>query len=272
MTKPKGSALAPAITRAAGGLTPQEQDLSGVAIDTFVKALGGKDALVDALAVGGSVPEIDAILTHLLDPRFDTWSLRQICDAAGLTIAELFTHYRKSGIIRAHIQATPIITGKLVGVVDDVMTRAQPYEVPCASCGGVGSVPPRDKKGKILDDAPPEPCRACKASGRMIELPDLERQKLALELGQLVQKSGGINVIANQQNNAFGETARSTATGALEQLQQAVGDLLYGRHADSGEAASASGGVIEAEVVPAVSPTPSPTTLSTGGDLSLGGW
>ena len=49
--------------------------------------------------------------------------------------------------------------------------------------------------------------------------------KLALELGQLIEKKGGILV---QQNTSVAATAlTATHTGALEQLHQAVGDLLF---------------------------------------------
>lgn len=53
--------------------------------------------------------------------------------------------------------------------------------------------------------------------------PTVERHKLALELGQLLEKKGGLIV---QQNNLAAVSA--TTPGSLEQLQQAVGDVLFG--------------------------------------------
>lgn len=55
--------------------------------------------------------------------------------------------------------------------------------------------------------------------------PTVDRHKLALELGQLTEKKGGLIV----QQNAIAAAVSTTATqvGALEQLQQAVGDLLF---------------------------------------------
>ena len=55
--------------------------------------------------------------------------------------------------------------------------------------------------------------------------PTVERHKLALELGQLLEKKGGLIV---QQNNAMAANLNATAPGSLEQLQQAVGDVLFG--------------------------------------------
>lgn len=223
MAKPT-SALVPAAARADTALTDAEQDLSAAAIDVFVKACGGKDALIDALAVADDAPEIDKIISLLLDPRYTALSLRRVCQMAGLSVADLFTAYKKAAIARAHIAAAPIIASKLAGVVADVMTRAQPYEIPCTSCGGIGTVSPVGKP-----DAPPIVCEPCRGGGKLMALPDLDRQKLALELGQLSTKGGGINLV--QQNNVIADRAGSTAPGSLEQMQQAMGDLLFGRGA-----------------------------------------
>lgn len=54
--------------------------------------------------------------------------------------------------------------------------------------------------------------------------PTVERHKLALEVGQLIEKKGGIVM---QQNTIAAGALAATGTGALEQLHQAVGDLLF---------------------------------------------
>jgi hypothetical protein len=59
---------------------------------------------------------------------------------------------------------------------------------------------------------------------KAISDPTVERHKLALEVGQLLEKKGGLIV---QQNNMAANLS-ATAPGSLEQLQQAVGDLLFG--------------------------------------------
>jgi hypothetical protein len=246
MGRPRAtSALVPAAARGSTVLTETEQELSSQAIDTFTKALGGREALIDALAVANESPDVEKIVNLLLDPRFESFSLRRLCAQAGLTVADLFAAYKKAAIARAHLQAVPLIAQKLIGVVDDVMTRAQPYEIPCTQCGGVGKVTPEPTKDQPNPE--PQPCEPCRGGGVLLALPDLDRQKLALELGQLVTKGGGFALQVNQQNLNL-PAAGSSAPGALEQLQQAVGDLLF---------SSATGGVagepdatIEAEVLP----------------------
>jgi hypothetical protein len=233
----RGDALLPAATRRETTLTPAEADLSASAIETFTKAVGGREALVEALSVASEAPEVEKIVLLLLDPRYETMTLRRICQMAGLTVADLFAAYRKAAIAEAHIKAAPIIAGKLVAVVDDVMTRGAPYEVPCTACAGLGTSTPEPTK----DQPNPSlgPCRTCRGGGKLLAFPDLDRQKLALELGQLTTRSGGINI----QQNLIAERAGSAAPGALEQLQQAVGDILFNRPASGG--AVVEGAVVE---------------------------
>jgi hypothetical protein len=181
MAKSRTTALVPAASRAPEVLTDVETVLNGQAIETFVKAVGGREQLAEVLSIAGAGGDLDKVTTYLLDPRYTHYSLRRVCGAVGITVADLFAAYKKALITRAHIEATHIIAAKLPPIVIDVMDRA-------------------------LTD------------------PTVERHKLALELGQLLEKKGGLIV---QQNNAMA-TLGSTAPGSLEQLQQAVGDLLFG--------------------------------------------
>lgn len=207
-------------------LTPDEADLSASAIDAFTVALGGRGALLDTLQVAGGSKEVDRITTLLIDPRYGGWSLRRLCTLAGLTVADLFVAYRKALLAKAHLQATKVVTDQLVQVVDDVMKRSQPYTLTCPACQGLGMITP--EPSKKIPTPQPETCRACHGHGTVTMEPDLDRQKVALELGQLLQKSGGINV---QQNNLQVPPggAGGGGTGTLEQLQQAVHEVLYPR-------------------------------------------
>ena len=108
------------------------------------------------------------------------------------------------------------------------MTRAAPQRQVCPKCLGTSA-------------AGQGPCPLCQDSGYVQSEPELDRQKLALELGQLIEKKGGLIV---QQNN-LAATLGGTAPGSLEQLQQAVGDLLFGgppgdRKSSSGERCATS--------------------------------
>jgi len=217
VSRPRGrpgtatSALVPAAARGDTALGDVEAILNHEAIEVFAKAVGGRDLLADTLAVAGTGTDIERITTLLLDPRYASWSLARLCQTAGITVAELFASYRKALVLRAHIEATHIIARKLPPVVDDVMTRAAPHRQVCPKCLGTAA-------------AGQGPCALCQDSGYVQSEPELDRQKLALELGQLLEKKGGFLM---QQTNVTA-TLGGTAPGSLEQLQQAVGDLLFG--------------------------------------------
>jgi hypothetical protein len=204
-------------------LSPQEATLSDAAIDAFTVALGGRQQLLDTLLVAESAPDVARITTLLIDPRYGGKSLRWICHHAHLTIAELFAAYQKALIVKAHLQATHLVADQLLGVVDDVMRRSQPHEVSCEDCAGRGQVTPAPTKAQ--PNPAPGPCASCGGRGQVTRLPDLDRQKVALELGQLLQRSGGINL---QQNLIAPPPSASplTAPGTLEQLQHSVREIF----------------------------------------------
>jgi hypothetical protein len=177
------SALVPAAARAGSVLTDDTLAAhNSAAIETFLKAVGGRAQLTDVLAIGAAGGDLDKVTTLLLDPRYEHFSVKRVCTMAGITVVELFASYKKALIARAHIEATHVIAGRLVPIVTDVMDKA-------------------------LSD------------------PTVERHKLALELGQLTEKKAGI--VMQQNTIAAGVSASVTQAGALEQLQQAVGDLLF---------------------------------------------
>jgi hypothetical protein len=217
-TTASATALIPAAARQTAALNQAEEDLSGAAIEMFTKAVGGRDALSNVLAIADTAPDVAKVADLLLDPRYDRLSLRRICEMAGLTVADLFVAYRKALITRAHIEASHIIANKLPPIVADVMTRATPALVVCAVCHG--------ERIEHLAGGATRPCVACAGEGRVFSEPDLDRQKLALELGQLTSGKGSFLIQQNQQIVAASAAGSHTA-GALEQLQQAVGDVLF---------------------------------------------
>jgi len=214
--KPKGTtttALVPAAARAPEVLSDLESDLNVQAVEAFTKSLGGRDALAGTLAVAEGDPAVEKVLTYLLDPRYDTWPLRKICRLGGLTVVDLFTAYKRAVLSAAHIESTHLIARALPPIVSDVMARATPQPIACPSCVGVGLKRPD--------------CPLCQGTGVSTSLPELDRQKLALELGHLTEKKGGILVQQNVQTTANAAALGSHAPGALEQFQQVVGDLLF---------------------------------------------
>jgi len=201
------SALVPAAARTPDVLTAEEVDLNAGAIETFTKAVGGRDQLVDVLSVAASAPEIARITTYMIDPRYQRWSVRRLCTLAGITVADLFSAYKKALIARAHIEATRIIAEKLPPIVEDVMARAVPQKIVCSKCAGVG-------------------CPECAGRGFSFTEPELERQKLALDLGHLTPKKAGLTIQQNQIAASAGAIA-AAGGGVLEQLQQTIGEMLF---------------------------------------------
>lgn len=205
------------------GLSDAELDANAAAIDQVVKALGGRGNLLDALSVAADAPEVEQVVSLLLDPRYDQYSLRKLCTMAGLTVVDLFAAYKKAMVVKAQLIAYQAITDHLLPVVVDVMRRAAPYKIPCYDCAASGLV-----AGEKAGD-PPVTCPTCAGQKELLQLPDLDRQKLALELGQLVQKSAGINI---QQNTGVvvppPDVDPAQGRGTLIELQHAIAELQSG--------------------------------------------
>jgi hypothetical protein len=208
-------ALVPAAARSALVLTPEEQQLSGDAIETFAAAVGGRKKLLETLSIADADNTTDKVVNCLLDPAYQSWSLRRICAYAGITVADLFASYKRALFTAAHIAAAHLITEKLPPIVADVMARALPGTESCPRCKGAPTTPGLSA------------CPLCDGAGTVATEPDLDRQKLALELGRLTERRAGI-VMQQTTAVAAGTAAlQSSATGSLEQLQQAVGELLF---------------------------------------------
>lgn len=239
-------------------LTEEEAGANAQAIDTLIKALGGRESLLDTLAVASDAPEVEGIISLLLDPRYAKMSIRSICHMAGLTVVDLFAALKKAMITRAHLVAYKAITDAIVPVVEDVMKRAAPYTIPCYGCGGGGTIADPDKP--LLSEPTPMICPDCKGGGKLLQLPDLDRQKLALELAQLVQKSAGLQIQQNTLQVSAGGSDGGKVGGTLVELQQVVRDLLSGprqplRLSEPGEVIEAQP---EGDQVRAPSPDPIP--------------
>lgn len=212
------------------------------ALDTTIKAMGGREAIFDTLAVASDDPQVDHLLRLLADPVYQTMPLKQLCHHAGVTVVDLFAAYRKAMVVQAHLLAYKTITLKLPAIVEDVMRRAAPFEIPCTGCNGRKQIVEGEGDKAALVD-----CPTCNGHGVLQQLPDLDRQKLALELGQLVQKSAGINLTQNSlvvPPPAPEDDAPMAGPGTLIEMQHALRELQRGPRRAIPEAP-----VIDAETV-----------------------
>lgn len=203
-------------------LSEEEATANAAAIDSVVKAFGGKQGMLDTLSVASDVPEVDTLLRLVLDPRYDQLSLRRLCHLAGLTIVDLFTAYKKAMVVKAHLIAYQAVTDHLLPVVEDVMKRAAPYEIICYGCAGQTSVTDPEQPNMRI------PCPDCGGKGKLLQLPDLDRQKLALELAQLVQKASGFSIQQNNLTVPPPDPDPAEGRGTLIALQHALHELQQG--------------------------------------------
>jgi hypothetical protein len=199
-------------------------------ITRFEQLLGGRAAIADALSVDPN-PTIRELLTVLLDPHFDGYSLGDLSTRAGIGLLDLLRAYRNNRLVKAQILAMNIISERLPAVVADVMQRATPHTAECSLCEGTGTVTPSPTVKH--PDPVPVTCGVCKGAKVRPVLPDLERQRLALELGELTRVPKGGTVLNQQFNLGSGlqSAAASMTPGSLEQMQQAVTSILYSRRA-----------------------------------------
>ncbi len=209
------------------------------------QAIGGRDALVAALSHAPKSRDLAYVLGLVGDPRETDTPLAELCARGGITAGELIDAYKSGELNRAQAVAAHAVGAQLGAVAADTMRRALPEEVVCDRCAGTGTFVA--EPSKKVPNPEPEPCTLCQATGRRTLEGDLEHKKLALDMGHLLVKGGGVNVQVHQQTNLL----VGNAGGALERLQAATDQILYG---EGGEdlarlGAPSSPDVVDAEVL-----------------------
>lgn len=204
----------------------EQLDFNADAINDYEKALGGRKALIATLSLDGTA-EIQALVRMLLDPQYDGKSFGYLARQTGIGLSDLLRSFRNGTLAKAQVLAAQKIATRLVDVVEDVMKRATPHEEPCSTCDGLGEVVPKPTKKRPNPE--PEQCRVCNGKAVIRHLPDLDRQRLALELAEMIKVPRNHPTVLQQFNVGSAGAARETNAGSLEQLQQAVSSMLYGR-------------------------------------------
>jgi hypothetical protein len=215
-------------------LTPDKAaealDHSAEGINDYERALGGRKELIATLSLDGT-PEMQNLVRMLQDRQFDGKSLGWLAREVGISLTDLLRSFRNGTLAKAQILAAQKIATRLVEVVDDVMLRASPHEEACSTCDGLGEVTPNPTKK--VPNPTPESCRVCNGKGKIRLLPDLQRQRLALELAEMIKTPRNQPTLLQQFNMGSPSSARDSGSGSLEQMQQAVSNLLYGRNSHS---------------------------------------
>lgn len=184
--------------------------------------MGGRSSLVGMLVLAPLTPDLKYVLGLLGDPQHQSKSLAAICALGNILPGELLKHLASAALLRGKVRASQKIAEGIAAVTEDVMKRAAPYEDACSTCRGTGSMTPEPSTSQ--PNPSPAACETCLGTGKLLYRPDLERQKLAIEMAQLLPKSGGIQ-IAMQQNNASGG---SGGGGMMERLTALTDKILYG--------------------------------------------
>lgn len=176
------------------------------ALKVFEGEVGGRAALVAHLAHAAEEDNGTAYLVGMIaDPRNDEKSLGTICEIAGISFPRLITLFKNAGFARAQLGAFQRVWDLLPEVAGDVMTRSVVHWVTCPTCLGdkftervIPAREKRDRKTKEVVTVPEqrirEECGSCRGRGEVEREPDRERQKIALEIGGLVQRGAGVQV------------------------------------------------------------------------------
>lgn len=225
MPRSKKQAASIALVPAAAQARPLDKIVVPTAVQTsvaaFEKAIGGRPALIEALASGAESPDVQAVLRIIADPHYDRWTLARICQKAGITPWQLFSAFKSAAIARAHVLALLEGANRTPQVTKEIFDSAVKHEETCTACNGLGTIVSEPTKKD--PNPPPATCLHCNGVGTLWVPGSLEHQKLALDLVGLVKKSGGVQIAVPITNNLPG----SQPGGSLEQLQQAVSTILY---------------------------------------------
>lgn len=215
------------------------------AITQLEAAIGGRAQLAKILLQadpGTDVAKQESlayVMGLIADPDHAQVPLAELCRRGRITVGELLAAYKAGAYASLQIALITKASTEIPKVVDDVFARAQVYDATCATCQGTRTV------AGPGEDAPPVPCEACGATGLVRVFPDLDRQKLALELAQLTPKKAPL---VEQKTLAL--TAGGGANFA--ELIAAADGVLHGRGrgaADEDDAEAPPADAIDGDVI-----------------------
>jgi hypothetical protein len=221
-----------------------------VIFDQMEKDLGGRQALLSHLLTAPDDPRTTHLVGLLADPASDGVSLGRLMKAGGVTLPQLLQALTQAGFAKAFMKSVQVIAEKTPAVVEDVLARAAPHYLTCATCGGTGAV-----GDTAHPDGPPVPCESCKGTGQELVLPDLKRQELALDLARMLPTKAAIVQHFDQRKNLGsgtleGMTALIKATDNLLAHARPAPRSPQSALVEGGEVGEEAGEVVEGDIVP----------------------
>jgi len=188
------------------------------AVESFEQQLGGREVLVEVLAQADSSETIQRILSFLGNPDHRRNTLSTVCLMADCTPGDLFLAYERALKTRAKVLASIPVARELPYVAADAMRRARTHKVLCLECNGTTHMKTRVKGEVIVTE-----CPWCEG-GWINQEPSLDQQKLALELGELVQKAG-LNI--HNENVQETKTLHVGLGASLAKLQADAAKIVF---------------------------------------------
>lgn len=157
------------------------------ALQSLETAAGGRLSLVDQLHTNTD-PDIESLAASLADPTNDARTLARILEISNISVGKFLGMLSQAKLAKATLDAMDRVAKYLPEVAADVMARSVPHTTACTVCNGTGVQQMRDSDDPlgVLE----RPCIACHSSGQVNAIPDLDRQKVALELGGMLHKGG----------------------------------------------------------------------------------
>jgi hypothetical protein len=214
------------------------------ALAQLEEAVGGRDQIAANLQISQDLTVEETILSNLLaDPANQNKSLAELCGQTGITIGRVLEMFSKAEGAQAYAKSLSKIYRKLPDVVGDVMDRALPRQKLCIPCKGAGRITTR-KEGETLEVE----CLACGGAGTTIEEAELERQKIALQLGGFLKDKPG--VLINSTTNNVSQTMNLQVLKSTPDFRTATDRLLYPHKEKALPAGAVDAEIVEPDVLP----------------------
>lgn len=158
------------------------------------------DEITGALVDSGDEKAI-RLAERLLDGKFDRANLAKHCAAVQIQPREVWNILIETRKLSARLA----LSEKLVDIVDSVTDAATTKIAICPRCDATGNEPSEN------DSDPPKSCSTCGGSGKLVQPGDKESQKMALEIGEMLNVR--VPLVA-QQFNTFKPTSGPAASDA----------------------------------------------------------
>jgi hypothetical protein len=179
------------------GLTKKDEQRATRALE---KAVGGRDAVRQALSLVQKNKHAEILHAYLADPRNNRLELAELCRRAGISVPQLWGMFRDGAFTKAQIAALAKVCDGLPAVAADVMRRAIEHQVRCPECHGEGRVSGPTAALYVKRGAKVPKCHVCHGTGSVPQAPELKTQELALEIGGLLHREkAGVQVNVTQE-------------------------------------------------------------------------